>query len=1171
MDEQLTQSTEVNSHRKGECSDNNDSQYDGVNEKTGMDPDKSMPGNIGTHIEGSMSLADQRETLSKMHDVSQMHAKEGDKLYVIPSSWFDKFLNPDIKEEAALGPINTSSICRDYDNFILADYNSNPYLSVPQDIYEKLMEWYGLAPGSKTLETVLIKDEQDQLVPEYDRCYVRIHLLKNWTGAQQQRVTPGARKPLFFTISKLGTLKMVMQKCLEIVGDHEPDLDLRMNQFRMWQVEGPQNFGQSSLSSLPYAVDAMTFAKLPVKHRLRPESFEKIVKDLETSVLDLVAEYKSSRSGAHWPSSHFYYNKLQPPKGTVGLSNLGNSCYMNSALQCLVHIPELKDYFLYGNVEREINTSNPLGYSGHIARNFASLIKSLFDEQSPTILSFSPRTFKSTLGLHNPMFAGYLQQDSQEFLAFLLDGLHEDLNRIVDKPFVEKPELSADDDVNDSRIISALAKETKEKHKLRNDSVINDLFTGLYKSTLTCPVCNKVSVTFDPFSDLTLPLPVDSFWNTKVLIFPQNSPPCILEVELSKGSTYQDLKCYVAKAANMNSESLIGAEVFNHAFYNNYESATSNSNYLPINDLASEGDTIVFYEIPRHENVTIFPVLNTKIEKGFRSPRMFGYPFFVALDKDDLDCYGSIRDQLEKHYANLSGDFASFSKLAQSRGSVECPSELLKKKYPNVDFSHYKKDFENTSFDHPMDHLFSIKILNGRSGMIQPPSSVVEPSEIWVPDPRVDLNATTEITTLMNNLTKDIYDHPNLMNQKDEIEEYFMLMNQDQVSDKIDSSPSHMDVDTENGAIENTQSCADLPLGATGEDSACNKLDSVRPILIDHGQAIICQWDNDAAFTVFSNEFEFSWDRPAELRNSELEAVKDQRNKQTQKIITIEDCLDLFSKPEILGTADSWFCPSCREHRQATKQIQLWDTPQVLIMHLKRFENRHSFSDKITDVITFPISGLDMSGHLACKKDNGQDVYDLVAVDNHYGGLGGGHYTAYAKNSEDNKWYYFDDSRVTETDPERSVSEAAYLLFYRRRVQSSTTETAKLQEQLEFWRNEHKLTTQKFNDQQVEFYQENPSDSGEEEQEAEDTADVQKAGACTGITHSVASLEVGNSPLDSSPEENDRRRKLRLLHKNYRSALPNSYDLSSSATSSDISDAGEGLLVQSDEPSSPNL
>lgn len=57
-------------------------------------------------------------------------------------------------------------------------------------------------------------------------------------------------------------------------------------------------------------------------------------------------------------------------------------------------------------------------------------------------------------------------------------------------------------------LLQVVAEEAWENHIKRNDSIIVDIFHGLFKSTLVCPVCSKVSVTFDPFCYLTLPLPM---------------------------------------------------------------------------------------------------------------------------------------------------------------------------------------------------------------------------------------------------------------------------------------------------------------------------------------------------------------------------------------------------------------------------------------------------------------------------------------------------------------------------------------------------------------------------------------------------------------------------------------------------------------------------------------
>lgn len=150
--------------------------------------------------------------------------------------------------------------------------------------------------------------------------------------------------------------------------------------------------------------------------------------------------------------------------------------------------------------------------------------------------------------------------------------------------------------------------------------------------------------------------------------------------------------------------------------------------------------------------------------------------------------------------------------------------------------------------------------------------------------------------------------------------------------------------------------------------------------------------------------------------------------------INLYDCLSYFGVEETLKGGDKWFCPKCKDHVVAKKKMEVFKSPNCLIIHLKRFSHTRGMfgSRKLTEKIKFPVEDLNMTQYVI-KQNGGKVIYDLYAVSNHFGSLGGGHYTAFAKNPLYDKWFEFDDSSVNKIASGDVQSNAAYVLFYKKR------------------------------------------------------------------------------------------------------------------------------------------
>lgn len=146
--------------------------------------------------------------------------------------------------------------------------------------------------------------------------------------------------------------------------------------------------------------------------------------------------------------------------------------------------------------------------------------------------------------------------------------------------------------------------------------------------------------------------------------------------------------------------------------------------------------------------------------------------------------------------------------------------------------------------------------------------------------------------------------------------------------------------------------------------------------------------------------------------------------------LTIYNCFDLFTQSELLLGDNAWFNEKTGVKEDVRKKISFWNFPKILVITLKRFS--YDGTNKINDLITFPIDNLDLSKYVSGYNASSYQ-YDLYGVCNHIGNVFMGHYTAFVRNST-NQWVHFNDESVEIVgDRNQIITPMAYCLFYRKK------------------------------------------------------------------------------------------------------------------------------------------
>ncbi|XP_043910495.1 ubiquitin carboxyl-terminal hydrolase 32 isoform X2 [Protopterus annectens] len=600
-------------------------------------------------------------------------------------------------------------------------------------------------------------------------------------------------------------------------------------------------------------------------------------------------------------SSKIDRHKVPTEKGATGLSNLGNTCFMNSSIQCVSNTQPLTQYFISGGHLYELNRTNPIGMKGHMAKCYGDLVQELWNGTQKNV---APLKLRWTIAKYAPRFNGFQQQDSQELLAFLLDGLHEDLNRVHDKPYVELKD-------SDGRSDWEVATEAWENHLRRNKSIVVDLFHGQLKSQVKCKTCGHVSVRFDPFNFLSLPLPMDSYMHLEITVIKlDGSTPIRYGLRLNMDEKYTGLKKQLSDLCELKPEQILLAEVHS-------------------------------------SNIKNFPQDNQKVRLSvngllcaFEVP-VPGSP--VSASSPTQTEISSVPSADGKHIITSNGNLPKPSLIPNGMPSTVVPCGVEKTIANGVPNGHVLTLLDSRF----TGYIIAMHRKMMRTELYFLSSQKNRPSLFGMP---------LIVPCTVSTRKKDLYDA--VWIQVSRLVSPLPPQEASNHAQDCDDSMGYQYPFTLRVVQKDGNSCAWCPWFRFCRGCKIECTEEGASI----GNAYIAvDWDPTALHLRYQTSQERIIDDHASVEQS--------RRAQAEPI-SLDSCLRAFTSEEELGEDEMYYCSKCKTHRLATKKLDLWRLPPVLIVHLKRFQFVNGRWIKSQKIVKFPRESFDPSAFLVPREAN---------------------------------------------------------------------------------------------------------------------------------------------------------------------------------------------------------
>ncbi|CAK76136.1 unnamed protein product (macronuclear) [Paramecium tetraurelia] len=720
----------------------------------------------------------------------------------------------------------------------------------------------------------------------------------------------------------------------------------------------------------------------------------------------------------------------------IGLLNLGNTCFINTVLQCLINTPVFDDYLYKQAFKSEIQKNSKFTYLIEELSKVAIRLKDQKDK------AFAPEQFKKAIDHNLPSFSGFEQHDAQEFLNMLLDTMSDELKKNLQK----------------KSIVQSNINNSFEQF----ETVVKELFTGKTVNTLICQNCQYKSQKFEEYYTLSLPIPINDEIPIFIILFKkcqslQSEIPPLDKygIKVSKYALLKDLFIAIEKVTGISQQRFELTEIYRNQIHRQFGNLNPS---IPIRQIGLKANQLLHvFEIAK--------VVKDAEDEFQELMSMFTY----RKENFQTSDYVDIEDRL--------GDWrhGQITQIIDKNHEKNYKVQIKKQnQYPNVQTFH---QYQLQPFRSKVQTQKKFNLVTVTNRYFNKATEQYEkfcfPFLILVPSSHLTLN---EFQALIYIQAKRFIDFGYLKKksciqkmQKEKVQYYngaqdisndlhhskkynaqsvylgqaemrkssYRRTEQDlEPNQKKINRPNYESIQEELNFIKsndfpykikildqnmNCIACEKSTANSSNRYNVCTGYScEIDPMFLQLPQnyCIVLDWIDSLSFNFFSTVVSH--------HETYQQLIENKNNRKDR--VTPDQCFSILTQEEKVEIN----CDKCQSKQQAIVKLSLGHTPNILILHLKRFQYRDGYLEKIESDIDFPLRSLNLKQWQIGQNSN--KIYDLYAVANHFGnGQYVGHYTSYVLKNIDQKdvWVHCDDDQIKPQSAEKVVSQYTYLLFYR--------------------------------------------------------------------------------------------------------------------------------------------